>query len=105
MTLGGSWSSATLTLKLHELLCPTCCLDHISRLFADHDGWRIGVPRGHTRHDRGIDHTQLLHPIDTQGGDNNGHRVHAHLPATYLLMVRHNGLPDIALELCFTDSL
>src|SRR6266496_3555026 len=91
--------------SLAELLCPTCRLDHISRLFADYDGWRICIPRCHTRHDRCIDHTESLHTIDTQCGVNYGHRVYAHHAGTYLVMVRDNGLPDIAFEIFFTDGV
>ena len=39
---------------------------HLGRFVADHDAGRIGVTRGHCRHDRSVSHTQSVNAMHTQ---------------------------------------
>src|SRR5450830_2194977 len=53
--------------------------NHVGGLFGDHDGGRIRVARDDFRHDRRVDHAQLLHAVHAQALIDDGHGVMPHL--------------------------
>lgn len=51
---------------------------HGRAFFGDHDGGAVGVAGGDRGHDRGVDHAEVLQPVDLQPVGDDGPAVAAH---------------------------
>src|SRR5215510_12180763 len=77
-------SASTFAIALPQtVLLPSSCRrilsDHRRTLFGDHDGWCVGIGRGHGRHDGSVYHPQTGKATHLETGIDHRHRILAHL--------------------------
>ena len=83
---------------------PLSGLDHIRRLFGDHDRRCVGIAADDGRHDRGIDHTQAFEPLQPQPRIDDRHVVRSHLASADRVIQRVRPRADVLAQFFVAET-